>query len=231
MSLLGAGVALVVAFGAPAMAQQGGGGEVGTFAAGLVGLFGLGQSAPPEIEYRERPPLVVPPRSTLPSPQQRDTARAAANWPNDPDIERRRAAADDSGIIASLFGRSQMLDDRAPSRLSNDELSRGRVRAPASDGQPVGGQGSWMDDNNRRAMLDTPQQQMRDNDSRRAAEAARDATEFRPGAEPRRRLLSDPPPGLRQPTQRVAAGAEAPVVRGGEREDLGVRDFQRQQAR
>jgi hypothetical protein len=43
------------------------------------------------IEYRERSPLVVPPRIDLPPP---DSAAAApvANWPRDPDVQRRKAA-------------------------------------------------------------------------------------------------------------------------------------------
>lgn len=44
------------------------------------------------INYRERSPLVVPPRIDLPPP---DAAAevTAPNWPKDPDIQRRKAAA------------------------------------------------------------------------------------------------------------------------------------------
>ncbi len=43
------------------------------------------------IEYRERSPLVVPPRLDLPPPA--SAAKAAPNWPKDPDVQRRKAAA------------------------------------------------------------------------------------------------------------------------------------------
>jgi hypothetical protein len=40
------------------------------------------------IEYRERPPLVVPPGSALPAPETGDAAAKAAGWPVDPDVQR-----------------------------------------------------------------------------------------------------------------------------------------------
>ena len=43
------------------------------------------------IEYRERSPLVVPPRIELRAPVE-DTNVNVANWPKDPDVQRRKAA-------------------------------------------------------------------------------------------------------------------------------------------
>jgi hypothetical protein len=42
------------------------------------------------IDYRERSPLVVPPRTDLPPPQSADPAVKAAGWPDDPDVKRAR---------------------------------------------------------------------------------------------------------------------------------------------
>ncbi|MDB5564117.1 MAG: hypothetical protein JWP84_683 [Tardiphaga sp.] len=42
------------------------------------------------IDYRERSPLVVPPKITLPPPDA--TAVAVPNWPKDPDVQQRNAA-------------------------------------------------------------------------------------------------------------------------------------------
>ena len=42
------------------------------------------------IDYRERSPLVVPPKITLPPPD--NTAVSVPNWPKDPDIQQRNAA-------------------------------------------------------------------------------------------------------------------------------------------
>jgi hypothetical protein len=44
------------------------------------------------IEYRERSPLVVPPRLDLPPPASASAAIKAPNWPKDPDEARRKAA-------------------------------------------------------------------------------------------------------------------------------------------
>lgn len=46
----------------------------------------------PNINYRERSPLVVPPKLDLPPPASAAQA-TAPNWPKDPDEQRRRAAA------------------------------------------------------------------------------------------------------------------------------------------
>jgi hypothetical protein len=43
------------------------------------------------IEYRERSPLVIPPRSDLPPPAAA-AATPAPNWPKDPDVQKRKAA-------------------------------------------------------------------------------------------------------------------------------------------
>jgi hypothetical protein len=45
------------------------------------------------IEYRERSPLVVPPKIDLPPPQSGKEEAKAANWPKDPDVQARKAAA------------------------------------------------------------------------------------------------------------------------------------------
>ncbi|HLH96875.1 MAG TPA: hypothetical protein VKW08_17325 [Xanthobacteraceae bacterium] len=47
-------------------------------------LKGLGVGGENNIEYRERPPLVVPQTRDLPPPQPRGSARNNPNWPADP---------------------------------------------------------------------------------------------------------------------------------------------------
>lgn len=56
----------------------------------ILGAIGLTSDAP-EIEYRERSPLVVPPKIKLPKPKETASANSAA-WPKDPDVERQKAA-------------------------------------------------------------------------------------------------------------------------------------------
>jgi hypothetical protein len=81
-------LALGYAGTAPVMAQ-----EEPTQLQRLLGNFGL-LSIPgdtPDIEYRERPPLVVPPSAELPVPRSAtDITAAVPDWPADPEIARQR---------------------------------------------------------------------------------------------------------------------------------------------
>jgi hypothetical protein len=56
------------------------------------------------IQYRERSPLVVPPKIDLPPPDTSSTQAKAPNWPKDPDEGRRRATAKNSkpGVFDSF---------------------------------------------------------------------------------------------------------------------------------
>src|SRR6266404_2640202 len=61
-----------------------------------------------KIQYRERSPLVVPPKLDLPPPDKASAAEAkASNWPKDPDEGRRRASAkkkkEEAGVFDSYF--------------------------------------------------------------------------------------------------------------------------------
>jgi hypothetical protein len=78
---LGGALGLIVLTGiAPGVARAEDSGEAGLFGSVLKSL-GLGGEN--HIEYRERPPLVVPPTRDLPPPQTAATARDP-NWPVDP---------------------------------------------------------------------------------------------------------------------------------------------------
>jgi hypothetical protein len=60
------------------------------------------------IQYRERSPLVVPPRIDLPPPDKAPAAEVKApNWPKDPDEGRRRASAkkkkEEPGVFDNYF--------------------------------------------------------------------------------------------------------------------------------
>jgi hypothetical protein len=219
-ALLGLGLVMAQV---PAQAQEGPSGLAGIFAS----LLGGGSSAP-EIDYRERAPLVVPPKSTLPPPQDREAARARANWPTDPD-KRRRAAAEDDGVLGYLFSeKGRNNDDNVGRlRLSPDELARVRSAGPAQVTGPLGGQGSILDDRTSgSAMMYDPMRQIREQDAR-----AKQLANERPiGAEPPRRYLSEPPVGYRAATQRVEPPKTGPIFSERDKE-LGINDFNRQNAR
>ena len=75
------------------------------------------------IEYRERSPLVVPPRLDLPPPAAGSNAAKLANWPKDPDEARRRAA-----IEARKKAKPAALERPRP--LTPAEMEVGRTAPP-----------------------------------------------------------------------------------------------------
>ena len=76
------------------------------------------------IEYRERSPLVVPPKIDLPPPASASADVKAPNWPKDPDEARRKAA------IAAR--KKENKDPVEASRLlTPSELNKGKVAASA----------------------------------------------------------------------------------------------------
>src|ERR1700712_2106310 len=77
------------------------------------------------IDYRERSPLVVPPKIDLPPPAAAAAEVKVPNWPKDPDEARRKKA-----IAARKKEKIQEPWERARS-LSAAELNAGRTAAPA----------------------------------------------------------------------------------------------------
>jgi hypothetical protein len=147
----------------------------------LTAGVGLGGSnVKPPIEYRERPPLVVPPNlQQLPPPGSGPGARNA-NWPQDFDAQRhRRAVARESG-----------------SREAYDEFG-GRTAPRNAAGVPVAAQNNpaTCDDRDALARLCNPNQFW---------STLRDRSQSQPqiavGQEPPRRALTDPPAGFRRQT-------------------------------
>ena len=65
----------------------------------MEGIMGKGDGG--DIDYRARAPLVVPPNSTLPRPQEAASERNAA-WPNDPDVQRRKDEANALPYVSAL---------------------------------------------------------------------------------------------------------------------------------
>jgi hypothetical protein len=76
------------------------------------------------IDYRERSPLVVPPRIDLPPPTNTPAEPKIANWPKDPDEARRKAA-----IAARKKSKPDPVEAARP--LTPSELNVGRTTATA----------------------------------------------------------------------------------------------------
>jgi hypothetical protein len=75
------------------------------------------------IEYRERSPLVVPPRLDLPPPAASSNNVRAANWPKDPDEARRKKA-----IADRKKNSHDIFETNRP--LTPAELAVGRTATP-----------------------------------------------------------------------------------------------------
>ena len=84
------------------------------------------------IDYRERSPLVVPPKIDLPPPVSASAEVNAPNWPKDPDVAQRKAA------IAASKKRKPANFWEAARPLTPSELNVGRTAAPAhADTDPI----------------------------------------------------------------------------------------------
>jgi hypothetical protein len=192
---LAAGVAALglTSLSAPGRAESldDGKGSLGDMFKTMAGV-GLGLSTGddgPDIDYRDRAPLVLPKdRSQLPAPAQRQ--RPAA-WPNDPDAAARRKARLGEPI------RSE--SDKGPALTAHD-LRNNRASGVPAGQTPVESQcrsfGSgdcvWMDPN-----------------KLRTTGVLKDAAKTPIGSEPERNWLVEPPKGYRKVTQQAGVGKTA----------------------
>jgi hypothetical protein len=162
--------------GGPALAEE------GVAFKNMMGSIGL---IPPEkdpIHYRERAPLVLPPKSALPSPRE-SFASSNPQWPNDPDVAAKRSRAELERSPVT-WSETRRMSDNNP-RLSPDELRRGRS---ASSPAPV--PGMHRGDNARDVLMLNPDQL--------GPKSASDLDEKLVNGEPVRKVLTDPPTGMRR---------------------------------
>lgn len=197
LSAVALGIGLVMSTGA-ARAGDGDEDDDMTFEEKLIDnlMSGLGAKSmeKPGIEYRERSPLVVPPKLDLPPPA--DTqAKNAPNWPKDPDERRRKEAvaarkkatkATESWQAGRTLSPAEMEVGRtaAPERTSNDPIQPGTNSNPSLSPAQLGFTGGlW-------GMLKggTPE-------------------EKKFTSEPPRQSLVEPPPGYQTPSPNYAYGA------------------------
>lgn len=158
----------------------------------LLQGFGILPTETPDIDYRERAPLVVPPRTGLREPVPGIEQRAGY-WPVDPDVERRKKAASNS-LLPVPFQHGNTRPEMSASDLRAGRRAHTAVQAPARSAI----------ENERYELLYQPMTQMTEADKRRA-DAAMD---LQPGSEPPRRSLAEPPAGYRRATQIVKAKRE-----------------------
>jgi hypothetical protein len=98
---------------------------------GIMGGLGATNMENKGIDYRERSPLVVPPKLDLPAPASA-TEMKAPNWPKDPDEARRKAAIE----ARKKEKKKDIVEDSRP--LTPAELNIGRTAArPRTNNDPV----------------------------------------------------------------------------------------------
>jgi hypothetical protein len=153
----------------------------------ILNFVGLGKDSDekPDIDFRERPKLVVPKTADLPPPQPAGSGRSA-NWPVDQDVARRRAAQQAERA-------PRVINPKANPILDHDEIMRGRaVEAEKSQ-----------------ELCDTKQFGVPDCSALTPADKlkqvfslgpATKTDEVRPGTEPSREYLTEPPKGYRAAT-------------------------------
>jgi hypothetical protein len=113
---LAAGGLMIVGLTSGAHAQE------GVLVKNFLGAIGIISEDKEPINYRERPPLVLPPRMELREP----AAPGARNaqWPNDPDVvARKKQEAEDRTPLTETEGHRM---NGSNTRLSIDEMRAGR---------------------------------------------------------------------------------------------------------
>jgi hypothetical protein len=148
------------------------------------------------IDYRERSPLVVPPKLDLPPPASAAAEAKVPNWPKDPDIARRKAAAERR--------KKENKDPVEASRLLTPGELNAAKTAPtggnnhASDSEQPGG------DPGASAVLSPSQLGFDGRFSSMFGGNKSESKEFK--AEPPRQSLTEPPAGYQTPSSSYAYG-------------------------
>ena len=190
--LVAAGAGLLTA--APALALDDG--QEGLFDS-IMGAVGVGSKSTPDIEYKDRAPLVLPPKMALRQPLPAGAQRPAS-WPVDPDVVRRAREAEEGKTITSLTS------DRFRSRPSTkEELLAGRAAAAPAD--PSAPPTNCSASRGRECIW------VRPDVLRSQGILKEDKTAFAVGTEPDRKYLVEPPKGYRKVTKEVKVTQSAPI--------------------
>ncbi len=146
------------------------------------------------IDYRERSPLVVPPRLDLPQPAASSNPAAVANWPKDPDVKRAREAA-----AAAKTGRpEEVLEASRPLTPSEMAPKRAKVSSSNVDNSHPG-------DPSKNIVLSPSQLGVSSGMFKNMFGSNKGETaEFK--GEPTRESLTQPPTGYQTPAQGYAYG-------------------------
>jgi hypothetical protein len=145
------------------------------------------------IDYRERSPLVVPPKIDLPPPETVSGEIKDANWPKDPDEARRKAA-----IKARKKAKPDPIE--ASRILTPSELNAARTAAPTRTNNDTVQPGSSLNN----PILSPSQLGYTGGFSGLFGGNKSETAPFK--GEPTRESLTQPPPGYQTPSPNCAYG-------------------------
>ena len=184
------------AMGQPARAADDGYANVFTSLFTAVGV--IKPDRPPEISYRERAPLVLPPQPGLPKPA--EGGKRTAGWPQDPDVIRRRKEAEEARAPRYATG------DHVEG-LSGEEIAKGRGQSdPFNPGARCLGNA-----NSNSCLLVSPDA-LKAMGDRYAADNPDTGNTLEAGQEPDRMYLTQPPKGYLKAAKTVKATTDGPRV-------------------
>jgi hypothetical protein len=181
------------------------------FSSVLTAVGVLPQDRTPEIDYRERAPLVLPPKQELVKPEA--SLARPASWPRDPDVIARRKAAEEARApMASMFDKHNT-SDRAESKA---EMLKHRAIQQEPEPDPTGCTSFDHSDAHCRLSVEA----MRKQDAQYRKDNPEQTDTVTAGVEPERVYLTQPPKGYMMATKTVKATHEAPVVQRDESSPL-----------
>ena len=209
LALAGAGL---LALGAAARAEE------GVAVKSLLGTMGIIPKEREQIIYRERAPLVLPPKMDLRPPVEGESVQAKnPQWPNDPDVlARKRKEAEARTPVTE--SETRRMSDNNP-RLSIDEIRAGRRPGAGIPTAPVVRHG----DNSRDEHWVDPRVLRSQKQAEQTVEEA--------GIEPSRSRLVDPPSGLRASANGKPIQRNFEPVRNRNDEEADPKVYLREQAK
>jgi hypothetical protein len=146
------------------------------------------------IDYRERSPLVVPPKLNLPPPETATSGAPAPNWPKDPEVEERRKAR----LAAKNRDKSKEMN----ALLTPAEIEAGRTRAKTATASPQ--PGDPFNEDGRGALLMSPTQLGFKGWGNIFSGGKPEEAQFT--GEPARESLTQPPSGYQTPSPSYGYG-------------------------
>jgi hypothetical protein len=200
LALSAAGALWLACAGQPAVAGDDGAAPIWSSLGSVFGGFFDNDKVEPDIQYRDRPRLVLPPKLDLPPPAASPSA-SATDWPRDPDVEN--------------FKKMKAEQDKPHTRTTP-----ARLRTGGEDAQiPVNGvvttnYTSGLGPSQRKCMAgpggscdSAPSPSINWNPLTWVGLEKKPATVL--GPEPARTSLTDPPLGYREPVEGVGAKVDS----------------------